>query len=436
MKYSKIPMYRRQISTIELYARLKSEYGAKGIERILSKTEKALDTSIKDIKKLPVDSAVSAKEPDNLSMIRKLRPPGPRRIWSQFNETEYPKRIEGALIGRMAGCTLGAPVEAWSIEDMQALAVENKDSFPPQDYWTYVPFPARKRYRMSRHDEYTRKGMDGVPVDDDIIYTLLGLLIAEEYGPCFTTEDVAAAWKRYVPYAYCAGQTALNNINAGCPAHRVGATENPYCQALGGSIRADPWGYMAPGWPERAADAAYRDAFFSHRRNGVYGAMFWAAAISAAFTVADPIKAVRIGLTEIPKDCALAKAVRWALRIAPRIRDYRDAREAVDRRFGGMDLVHTVNNACLTIWGMTIGATDFSKVIGEAVAMGLDNDCTAATAGSIVGAVVGTDGIPKKWYAHFNNRVHSYLNGKRQFAISGLLRRFTKQARIVYEELS
>ena len=36
--------------------------------------------------------------------------------------------------------------------------------------------------------------MSGVPVDDDIAYTLLGLLIAEEYGPDFSTADVGTAW--------------------------------------------------------------------------------------------------------------------------------------------------------------------------------------------------------------------------------------------------
>ncbi|MHC4873649.1 MAG: ADP-ribosylglycohydrolase family protein, partial [Planctomycetota bacterium] len=80
--------------------------------------------------------------------------------------------------------------------------------------------------------------------------------------------------------------------------------------------------------------------------------------------------------------------------------------------------MHTINNACLTIWGITIGGTDFTRVIGETVAMGLDNDCTAATAGSIVGAVVGKKGIPVCWYKNFNNTIHSYLTGKKRFSIS------------------
>ena len=74
----------------------------------------------------------------------------------------------------MAGCTLGAPVEFWPIDRMEALAQENGDDFPPTDYWSYVPDPFDKRYEMSPRENYTRKKMSGVPVDDDITYTLLG----------------------------------------------------------------------------------------------------------------------------------------------------------------------------------------------------------------------------------------------------------------------
>jgi hypothetical protein len=60
--------------------------------------------------------------------------------------------------------------------------------------------------------------------------------------------------------------------------------------------------------------------------------------------------------------------------------------------------------------------------------MGLDNDCTAATAGSIVGAVVGRKGVPGHWTRRFNGTVHSYLVGRPRFGIDDLLDRFERQA--------
>jgi len=122
----------------------------------------------------------------------------------------------------------------------------------------------------------------------------------------------------------------------------------------------------------------------------------------------------------------------WADEVRARIRNYRQARQAVDRRFAGMHHVHTINNACLTIFGLSIGGRDFTKVIGNTVAMGLDNDCTAATAGSIAGAVLGKGRIPRHWYRNFGDTVHSYLIRREKFSIRDLVRRFTRQARRVH----
>jgi len=432
MNYPKNSNCINLVNQIANYSQLKHEYGARGITPLLSGTERILKSVLARMQQLPIDQARAQQEPDGLQAIRRLRPLGPRRLWNRFDSTAYRGRLEGALLGRMAGCTLGAPVEGWTIENMENLARENWDLFPPRNYWRYVPHPYHKRYDMSPIEAYTREKMNGVPVDDDIVYTILGLLVVEEFGPDFTVEQNGKAWMKYLPMACTAEKVALDNLKAGITARKAGEKDNPYCEWIGADIRSDPWGYMAPGWPEKAAEMAWRDAYLSHRRNGIYGEMFFAAAISAAFTVNDPVKALKIGLTEIPRECAMAKAVRWAFRQAPRIRNYRQAREAVDRHFACMHSVHTINNACLTIWGITIGKKDFTKVIGETVAMGLDNDCTAATAGSIVGAVVGKKGIPKHWYKSFHNTVHSYLIGKPKFRIDDLVSRFGKQAERVY----
>jgi ADP-ribosylglycohydrolase len=433
MSYPKVPKLAQEAELLSLYSQLKHEYGARGIQAILDRAHRELRAAVAALQRLPIDPAGARREPNDLKSIRKLRPQGPRRLWDQFHGCEYANRLEGGLLGRMAGCTLGAPVEFWDIEKMEHLARETRLPFPPRDYWTRVPEPFRLRYNRSPRSAYTRGQMDGVPVDDDIVYTLLGLLVVEEHGPDFTVADVGQAWLKYLPMACTAEHIALENLKAGVPALKAGEKNNPYREWIGADIRSDPWGYMAPGWPEKAAAMAWHDAFLSHRRNGIYGAMYFAAAIAAAFAVTDPTEALVIALSEIPIDCAMAQGMRWALETAPKIRDHRQAREAVEKHFAGMHRVHTISNACLTVFGIAIGGTDFTRMIGETVAMGMDNDCTAATAGSIVGAVVGKDGIPKKWYRRFNNTVHSYLIKKPAFRIDDLMRRFTRQARRVWQ---
>lgn len=419
---------------IEDYARYKYENHCKGIHSYIKELENNLKKFLNNLKKFPIPSEVKKNKPSSLEDIKILRPQGPRRLILSLEEIpDYYDRLEGALLCRFAGCTLGACVEGWSPERMENLAKENNQSFPPKTYWKRVYDLFEDRYFRSIRKEYTLNGMNCVPVDDDIAYTLLGLLIIEEYGPEFTTEDVAKAWIKYLPIACTAEKVALENIKRGISPYRAAEINNPYCEWIGADIRSDPWGYVAPGWPEKAAEFAWRDAMLSHRGEGIYGAMFFSAVISAAFVVDNPVEAIRIGLTEIPANCKLAGAVRWALKTAPSIKNYKQANEAVSKKFKGMHRVHTINNACLTIFGLTIGKLDVTKVLGETVAMGYDNDCTAATAGSIVGAIVGKKNVPKYWYTHFHNKVKSYLNNTNYFKIIDLVKRFANQAEKIFK---
>lgn len=415
------------------YADLMVEYQATGVKEVMDEIDTQLENAIQKLLALPQNAALRKNEPDDLEEIRALRPEGKRRFADGL-PAGYEDRLAGAFLGRLAGCLLGSIVEGYPIEDMQRLAKANGDTFPPVDYWTKAPgTPGSLRYWKSPIEDYTRGQMAFVPVDDDIMYTLEGLLIMEEYGQDFTTVDVGESWLKYIPYGYTAEEAALRNLKSGLKGAAAALDHNPYLQLIGADIRSDPWAYMAPGHPEKAAEFAYRDAMLTHRRNGVYGAMYFAAAESIAFCVDDPMEALRLAMAEIPQDCLLARSLRWAFAECKNIHTYQEARDAVDRRFPNMPIAHTLNNACLTVFGIHLGSTDFTKVISNTVAMGLDNDCTAATAGSIVGAVIGKGRLPEHWYVPFHNRICSYLNGIEEFAIDDTLARFKKQALQVVE---
>ena len=83
----------------------------------------------------------------------------------------------------------------------------------------------------------------------------------------------------------------MDNLKKGVPAREAADRDNPFCQWIGAAIRSDGFGWAAAGLPELAAEMAWRDARLSHRRNGIYGEMFLAAAQSAAFAVSDPLDA-------------------------------------------------------------------------------------------------------------------------------------------------
>jgi ADP-ribosylglycohydrolase len=413
------------------YARLKHEYGAEGIAEIMSETDEFLQGQLQKMTALPICGELSAKEPDDLQEIKKLRAPiAERRLWKSFDAAVYANRLKGALYGRMAGCTLGAPVEFWSIKDMEDWAEWIGDEFPSKHYWSKIKNPNSMRYGLSTCYSYTTEGMDGVPVDDDIAYTLLGLLIAEDCGLDFTTGDAGKCWLKYLPYACTAEDIALNNLKKGIPADKCGEIDNPYVQWIGADIRSDPFGYLAPGLPEKAAEMAYYESYISHRRNGIYGEMFFSAAIAAAFALKCPFEALNAALCEIPKESLLHKDISWALDVKDTVRDYRHAGELVDNYFAGMSGVHTNNNAALTIFGLQLGGDNFTATIGNTVAMGLDNDCTGATVGSLFGAVYGFGAIEEVWYEKFNNKIHSYQIDLPLFEIDDVLNRFTKLAKL------
>jgi len=320
-------------------------------------------------------------------------------------------------------------VELWGIDEMLAWAEYTGDKFPPEDYWRMTRYPSAVRYLTSRCEDFTREKMRHIPADDDMAYTLLGLFIVEDYGHSFTTKDVGEAWKKYLPMACTAEDAALKNLKAGVSWERAAEIDNPWQEWIGADIRSDGFAYIAAGNPGLAAQMAYRDAYISHRRNGIYGEMFFAAAQAAAFCADNAVDALKTGLMEIPENCALAGDIRWALEAGKNIRDYQEARALVDGRFAGMNAVHTRNNACLTVFGLMLGGGDVSRVISETVAMGMDNDCTAATAGSIAGAIAGIDNIDPKWYKPFNNEIVTYITGRERLKLDDILSRFEAAAR-------
>jgi len=428
MGYPTYPNFNDKFETIKCFSELMHEYGATGIQEIIDKLTAETDGALAKIKALAIDKELEAKEPNCLKEIQAMRADGPRKLWKSFDVDTYREKLRGAFYARAAGCTLGSIVEFWDVKRMEDWAAYIGDQFPPVDYWSSISSPNNLRYGKSPCETYTRGKMDGVPVDDDIAYTLLGLLIAEDHGVDFTVDDVGKAWLKYLPYACTAEHVALENLKKGIAPKEAALTDNPYVQWIGADIRSDPFAYMAPAYPEFAAKMAYHDAYISHRRNGIYGEMFFAAAQSAAFAVDNAIDAIKIGLTEIPKSCALYTDVLWALEAGKSVHNYKDARAAMEEHFKGMSGVHTNNNAALTIFGLMIGGLDVTKVISETVAMGYDNDCTAATAGSIVGAIVGAKGVPAHWTKNFNNKVHSYLKGHDSFVLDDLLARYEAQA--------
>ena len=349
---------------------------------------------------------------------------------NKIDRNIYEDRLKAAFLCRAAGCTLGAPVEGWKTDMMEEHAKKLGTAFPPKDYWKEIPDPGRVRYIIETFGNYTKGKLCRIPCDDDTCYTLLSLFIAEqaENFPDITLDDVAKAWKKYITEAYTAEEAALRNLKNGVPPEKAAEIDNPYDEWIGADIRCDGYGYMNPGNPAEAAKMAETDARISHRNNGVYGSRYFAAAISLGFLLSDVKASLYGALAYIPSDSLLYESLSWALSLWGKVKDYREASALVDERFPDMHPVHTINNACLTVFALSLGQNDAGSVIANAVSMAHDCDCTAATAGSVIGANLGMECLDEKWYKPFNDRIGCFYNGDHEYRISDILKRFEKLA--------
>ena len=335
---------------------------------------------------------------------------------AQFSNENLYDRLLGGWTGRMAGCLLGKPVEKIPREGIRAI-LESINEWPLKRYFTAegVPPDVLERFPWNRASRPTslRENIVCMPEDDDINYAMLNLAVLETYGITFTTDDVATTWLQMMPAlsVFTAERVAYENLLMHLEPPETAQHHNPYREWIGAQIRADVWGWVNPGDVKRAAELARRDARLSHTGNGIYGEMYVAAMVAAAFTTKDVIEVVQKGLQVVPPESRLAEAIRFVLELPARYTDWETAVDKLYERYGHYHWVHTINNAALLTAALLYGAGDFEKTITYAVMGGWDTDCNGASAGAVLGTMLGRSGVPEAWAGPLDNRVRTSLKG-------------------------
>ncbi len=370
------------------------------------------------------------REPDDLAAIRRDRPAGPRRFSDTFPDDELLDRYHGAWLGRSVGCALGKPVENMGMCNRQWRDIrdylEHRGDWPLHDYFSGRDAGDGMKLGCPLSQRENIRFMES---DDDIRYTLIGLLAIEQFGAGFDWRDIAGLWNRVLPMgmACTAERQALLNYNLRRPdavtAEFTRRFNNPYRQWIGAQIRADFWGWCCAGNPERAAEFAWRDAGWTHTANGIYGEMFIAALQAAAFVESDPERLIEIGLSEIPSGCRLAAAVREGAAKAKELREFDAFMQWFEARYAGMSAVHTVNNAVLCAMALIHGGMNPDHSICVAVSGGLDTDCNGATVGAITGIVAGKSGFGGTLAGRLNDTIRAEFGGFAEISMRKLAER-------------
>ncbi|MDX3729086.1 ADP-ribosylglycohydrolase family protein [Streptomyces caniscabiei] len=356
-------------------------------------------------------SGLTDDEPTALPGIKAQSPNWPARP-TRPTSTTYAPRLEAAWLGRAAGCLLGKPVEKLPLHAIRRLAAVT-GNWPLTTWFTArgVPSELLTAHPWNRRSAPTSlaENIDGMPEDDDLNYPLLNLLLLARHGREFTTADVAGLWLDELPAGrtFTAERVAYRNLLTGIEPPRTARHRNPFREWIGALIRADVHGWTNPGDPAAAAEQAHRDATLTHTANGVYAAMFIAATIAEAATgTHDVHQCLRTGLTVVPPNSRLARAITHSLRLTAEIRDFDTVVDELHATYADHHWVHAVPNTALLTAALTHADGDYTASICRAVSGGWDTDSNGATAGSIAGLLAGSpDALPDRWTAPLKNRL-------------------------------
>jgi ADP-ribosylglycohydrolase len=375
----------------------------------------AMDQFAQGLARLPLRQDWRFVEPNSLEEIQTEC--DPKRSTKPIRRVDVQKiapRVETAFLSAVCGCILGKPLEVRPTLDQIRAAAESVGEWPLNDYISEKMLQALGRRHTSWYDT-VRGSITYAASDDDINYKVIGMLLLERHGRDFTRDHLHELWYVNLPAGWQFGPERTLNVRAAHwsmqlphvgtpPMEQWAAVWNPKDEFCGALIRADAYGYACPGHPALAAELAWRDAGYTHRRTGIYGTMFAAAAIATAFVVDDPTEIFRIAQQYIPQRSRFAEVVRNSIDEVAKASNWIDGYSRVHNRYkeyGHCQIYQEI--------GTVINTLRFAKNIGEGICMqvsqGNDTDSFGATCGSILGAFHGPAKLEKRWLEPFNDRL-------------------------------
>ncbi|NLE29957.1 MAG: ADP-ribosylglycohydrolase family protein [Phycisphaerae bacterium] len=287
-----------------------------------------------------------------------------------ISRDDFRKRVSGCWLGKAIGGTLGMPHEGNSnVLDLKF----------------YDPVPK------------------GAIPNDDLDLQVLWAQLIDRHGPFLNRIDLAQGWYEHSDFPWDEYGSASANFARKIFPPASGHHSNFCGDCMGSPIRSEIWAVLAPGDPKLACKLAYEDAILDHDGEGIWGELFMAAMESAAFVIQNREKLLEIGLSAIPKESKIARAVRSTIRWYQETGDWRKTREKILAEFGHPNFTDAAQNLAFAILGWIAGK-DFGEAICIAVNCGQDTDCTGATLGALLG-IVDPDGIGEEWKPPISNEL-------------------------------
>ncbi|MHA1298357.1 MAG: ADP-ribosylglycohydrolase family protein [Candidatus Helarchaeota archaeon] len=349
---------------------------------------------------------------------------------SLHSKFDYFNKVYGGFYGKCIGSYLGMPLE-----------------FRPHFY-------IQNKY--GNIDYYVKIYKKDI-VNDDEMYEIVGLMALEKYGIDLTSKNIAEMWlQELYTNMYTAEKAAFNNLKNGIYPPDSGIQNNIYYDFIGGQMKGEIWGLIAPGDPDLAEKYSKLDAQIAHYGEGVLGEIFISRIVSAAFLESDPQKLIQIAAKTIPKNSLYLTFIKKAIALYEKYSDWRKARrELIDfwkatrddlikksnstkrrvmLKLPGLHQVHVLPNIGIIILSLLYGKGDFGKSICIAAMSAYDTDCNCGNVGAIIGTSIGETKIPEKWKKPLNDEFKTKLRSFKGSKISKIAKRISSIGKLILKD--
>jgi hypothetical protein len=296
-------------------------------------------------------------------------------------------KIKGGWAGQVIGCTFGGPTEF---------------RYPGAMIADYVP--------IRWDDAVIARMFERSPgLYDDVYMDLTFVEVMAREGLDAPAAAHAQAFA-HAPYPlWHANQAARYNILNGLMPPDSGNWKNsPHADDIDFQIEADFAGLMSPGMVNAGAAVADRVGHIMNYGDGWYGGVYIAAMYSLAFVRQDVAAVVEEALQVLPPRSSFARAIAdviacykddpndWKKAWLAVERNWAEDRGCPDFVFEPGNIDARVNGAYVAI-GLLYGHGVYGRTLEIAARCGQDSDCNPASAGGILGTLLGYDKIPDYW---------------------------------------
>ena len=296
-------------------------------------------------------------------------------------------KIRGAWAGQVIGCTYGGPTE------FRYQGTTISDTIP-------INWP----------DGQVEWYYDNIPgLYDDLYMDLTFVEVIHRAGLDAPVDSFATAYADAGYPLWHANQAGRYNIHRGILPPASGYWKNnPHADDIDFQIEADFAGIMSPGMPVSASEIADKIGHIMNYGDGWYGGVFVAAMYAEAFRHDDVETIVTEALRAIPEQSRFSRCMQdviswhhmypddwlktWSL-VEEKWSDEIGCPDGVKAVF---DIDALINSAYIVI-GLLYGEGDFARTLEISTRCGQDSDCNPASAGGILGCVLGYSRIPVEW---------------------------------------